>query len=276
MAACLHEPRRHLFSSLRTPAESLALAHWLRWFGVALTMILLGSVARARNWLWSIGTHLVVASCAVVFLLLYLLLPMQIGLWWYVYPREITSAAIVALALLPRLPKLPLARAACVAALCLATLPLSHTMVTANRDFNRATAGFERIVEHIPQAPRLLYLVFDHSGSQMANTPFIHLPAYVQAMRGGWLSFHFAMWGASPVVYRPGGDVPPKVPLRWEWTPHRFRVLRHGRYFNWFLVRSARNPDSKFRGDPSITRVARDGRWWLYRRHGTRPARPAR
>ena len=40
-------------------------------------------------------------------------------------------------------------------------------------------------------------------GSGAINTPFIHLPAYVQAERGGWLSFQFATWGASPVVYRP-------------------------------------------------------------------------
>jgi hypothetical protein len=60
--------------------------------------------------------------------------------------------------------------------------------------------------------------------------------------------------------------VPPPTPLRWEWTPQKFRVLEHGTFFDWFLVRSASRPDRLFEADPSIRSVAREGSWWLYRR----------
>src|SRR5262249_41272695 len=120
----------------------------------------------------------------------------------------------------------------------------------------------------------LLYLVFEHGGSTRSTTPFIHLPAYVQAERGGWLSFHFAMWRASPVLYRdpsePGAVVPPPVPLRWEGTPHLFQPNKHGRLLDWFLVRQASAPDALFREDPAVERVDHVGTWWLYRRVGQR------
>jgi hypothetical protein len=64
----------------------------------------------------------------------------------------------------------------------------------------------------------------------------------------------------------PAAVVPPPVPLRWEWTPHLFRVEKHGSFFDWFLVRSSNSPDGVFRGDPSIHRVAHEGKWWLYAR----------
>jgi hypothetical protein len=125
-------------------------------------------------------------------------------------------------------------------------------------------------VTHVPQGPKLLYLIFEHGGSTRSNTPFIHLPAYVQAEKGGWLSFHFAVFGASPVEYRsaeePGAMVPPGVPLRWEWTPDLFQVNTHGAFFDWFLVRSIQSPDVLFKPDHSIERVAHEGTWWLYRR----------
>jgi hypothetical protein len=205
-----------------------------------------------------------------VFLLLYLMLPMQVGVWWYVYPREITAAAFVALGALPDLPRQSSVKALFVAAMASAVVPLGRVAIDNYAKFDAATRDFDAVVRQLPPAPKLLYLVFDHTGSTAINTPFIHLPAYVQAMRGGWLSFHFAGWGAAPLSYRrpsdPGAIVPPPTPLRWEWTPERFRVLQHGPFFDWFLVRSRRTPDDLFRADPSIARVAHEGTWWLYRR----------
>ena len=84
----------------------------------------------------------------------------------------------------------------------------------------------------------------------------MHLPAYVQAEKGGWLSFHFAIFGASPLEYRApteaGAVVPPRMPFRFEWEPGTFVVKKHAPFFDWFLVRRIDSPDALFWGDPAI------------------------
>jgi hypothetical protein len=223
-----------------------------------------------KKLLWSAGTLALVLSCALVFLGLFLVLPMQMGVWWYVYPREATAAVLVALGLVPDLPRPLVLRAPLTALLAFAGLGVAQVVVTNYGKFDLATRDFTAIAQKIPAAPKLLYLVFDHGGSTNTGRPFLHLPAYVQAERGGWLSFHFAVWGASPVIYRPreepGAVVPPPTPLRWEWQPHLFDVRRNGAFFDWFLVRRASSPDALFAADPSIERVDHVGTWWLYRR----------
>ena len=119
-----------------------------------------------------------------------------------------------------------------------------------------------------------MYLVFDHGGSNRASTPFLHLPAYIQAERGGFLGFNFAWWDAAPMMFRkpedPEAVLPPRTPVRWEWTPSLFRVRQHGAFFDWFLVRAARSPDAIFGEDAEIRPVDHVGMWWLYRRVRTK------
>ncbi len=237
---------------------------------------------RPESLAWDAGVTVIPLSCAAVFLGLFLVLPMQMGVWWYVYPREATAAAFIALGAFPDLPRSAWLRAPLAAALAFGGLAVARVVVANYAKFDPVTEDFAVIVKEIPRAPKLMYLVFDHGGSMRANTPFIHLPAYVQAEEGGWLVFHFAMWGASPIVYRPrdqpGAVVPPPVPLRWEWTPQLFDVKRHGAFFDWFLVRGVGSPDRLFAADPTIERVDHIGTWWLYRRRapaGVTDATPA-
>ena len=257
---------RHVFGGLLDAREAAIAVRALTILLIVIALGALGAIGRARRGAWR--SHLCVAACAAVFLALYLVLPLQIGLWWYVFPREITSAIYLGLALVPDLPRggrLPFALAAAVA-----LVPFGQLAVEHHAAFDRETRDFTAITQVIEPAPKLLYLVFDHTGSGAARSPFMHLPAYVQAEKGGWLSFHFAVWDLSPVVYRdrdePGAVVPPPVPLRWEWTPQRFSVLEHGPFFDWFLVRSRRSPAFRFAADPTIELVAQEGRWWLFRR----------
>ena len=199
----------------------------------------------------------------------YLALPIAMGAWWYIYPREITATVVLGLALLPDLPRIRGARAVAVMALAGGALWFASVSAKHFEAFERRTADFRRIITRIPKAPKLLYLVYDHSGSARTVTPWIHLPAWVQADRGGWLSFHFAAFGASPFRYRTDGGaiVAPMVPERWEWEPAQFDVMRHGRGFEWFLVRSQESPAGVFGSDPEIVPVAHDGTWWLLRRN---------
>lgn len=260
------------------PRELASATGYLRILGaVALLSLALGLrpwlAESRRDRLWTVLATLVPLSCAAVFLLLFFVLPMEIGLWWYVYPREATAALFVALACLPDLPRAHVAKIAAVCALGAASLRVTHVVADNYAEFDRATEDFTKVEARIGPAPRLLYLIFDHAGTHRTNTPFIHLPAWVQADKGGWLSFHFAVWGATPLRYRedPGAIVPPPVPLRWEWTPEKFNVTKNGAFFDWFLVRSTTSADPLFNADPSIVRVTHEGTWWLYHREGVAP-----
>jgi hypothetical protein len=205
---------------------------------------------------------------AAMFAALYFWMPMDIGVWSVVYPREATAAALCSLAILPGLPRGPWLRAPALLALLLgASLPMR--LVTRKYSaFERQTADFRRLVARLPRAPKLGYWVEDPGASEAIFRPLVHLPAWVQAERGGWLSFHFAQWDATPLRLRtdPAADVAPAAPPDFEWNPGWFDVAERGKYFDWFLVRSTASPAARFAVDPSLHLVRGEGAWWLYRR----------
>ena len=144
---------------------------------------------------------------------------------------------------------------------------VGHFAATEAWDFHQSTADFRAVAAQVAPAPKLLYLVFNHDGTARHNTPFIHLPAWIQAEKGGALSFQFVGWNFYPIRYRNDPlNVPPPVPDRWEWTPGRYRHETNGAWFNEFLIRSHRDPAYLFARDPSVVPVAQTGTWWLYRR----------
>ena len=155
---------------------------------------------------------------------------MSIGIWWFVYPREITSAVFIALAAMPDLPRQWWLRLPMLAVFAVLVGKAGFLTATHWDEFEKSDGDFRAIVAQVPRAPKLMYLVFDHSGSPRRVTPYIHMPAWVQAQKGGWLSFHFAGWGDfNPIRYRPPGpNVPPATPDRWEWTPDRFDLKSNG------------------------------------------------
>lgn len=217
---------------------------------------------------WGIAVTLLPLILAGGYLLAYLILPIRIGLWWYVYPREITTAVFIALAVIPDLPKQWWLKLPAVVAMGALTGELGFFVARQWHAFNETTRDFEAVKEHISRAPKLLYLVFDHSGSSKRTTPYIHLPAWVQAENGGWLSFHFIGWNHSPIRYRKDDpNVPPPTSDRWEWSPHRFRMDRHGAWFDEFLIRRSSSPAHLFKSDPNVQLVAHQGKWWLFRRN---------
>ncbi len=234
------------------------------------------ALARLRSWprgRWVVPAHAVVGLAIAVFLCMYLMLPMEMGIWWYVFPREITAAVYLVPALLPNLPRRTWAHLGFAVWSAIGIAPLGELVADAHRDFSATTVHFREIVRELPMAPKLLYLVYDHHGSRARMSPYVHLPAYVQAERGGWLSFHIAQMDTYPIRYRDRSDpdavVPPPTPLRWEWTPRRFQLEEHGEFFDWFLVRRVAPPDELFAADPTIHRVAHFDDWWLYHREGS-------
>jgi hypothetical protein len=266
-----------LFNSFAGPRESVVEKEmfWVALGLFGLTAVLFFAQGRHRGrgvrqlW-WGAGVTLIPMLMGGAFLLAYLILPMDIGAWWYVYPREITTAAYVALAAMPDLPKAWWLRLPLLAAFAVVSGRMAFITATEWHKFEDATQDFRMITAQIPRAPKLMFLVFDHGGTTRTNSPWVHLPVWVQAEKGGWLSWCPAVLGdLHPIRFRPGGDVPPPVSYRWEWTPEKFELKAHGAFFDTFLVRSGDSPAHLFASDPSIRSVANVGRWWLYRRDPT-------
>ncbi len=272
--ARLHEVPGLLFGSFVGPEEHRLANVMYETVGLLAILCVVGFMVERRwrtwnrrQWTWSISAALVPLCVAAVFLLLFLCLPMEIGIWWYVYPREIVSTLFMAVGVIPDLPRASVVRLVLLGALGYATGGQAFYVAKNYALFDAATEDFRRIVAGIPQAPHLGYMVFDHTGSTRSTTPFIHLPAWVQAEKGGWLSFHFIEWNAWPIRYRRDNPaVPPPTPLRFEWTPERFDIATRGKFFDWFLVRSPYSPEPRFRVDPSIRLVDHVGTWWLLHR----------
>jgi hypothetical protein len=242
--------------------------------GVALYSVVVRVVlavrAKRRPRVSRRAVHAFVASLviAAAFALLYFSMPLNIGEWSWVFPREITAATLCALAVLPALPRDAVLRAPALAALLVAAMMPSRFVGRHYAAFESATLDFQQIIDEIPQAPKLGYIVMDRSGYDGIFGAFVHLPAWVQAERGGWLSFHFAKWNATPIRFRSSEprDVAPDTPDAFEWRPDLFDVATRGKYFDWFLVRAKSSPDDRFTVDPAIHRVDHRGTWWLYRR----------
>ncbi|MGE0323870.1 MAG: hypothetical protein AB7K71_09895 [Polyangiaceae bacterium] len=211
--------------------------------------------------------HWVVALICTGLLGLYLSLPLTWGSWFFVYPREALSVLLLLLALLPAMPKGAPARLALVGVLALTAGRQAFLVAGQWLGFERLNQDFYAIQAKVPPHPKLLYLIFDHSGTYRSTTPFIHLPAWIQAETGGSLYFHFVRWGLYPIHYRPdGADTPPSLPYMLEWHPESFRTIEHGAWFDTFLVRHRVDPGIVFQSDPSIQLVAHEGEWWLYQR----------
>jgi hypothetical protein len=268
------EAAAHMFGSYFGPEEQI-LATRMMWstvalFGVALFIFLIQGRFRrrsSRQWWWAAGVTLIPLCVGAVFLACYFVLPMTIGVWWFVYPREIVAAAFVVVGIFPDMPRQWWLKLLLVGSMAFAIGPLAYFVANQWHDFDEATADFRAIESQVPQAPKLMYLVFDHTGATRTTTPFIHLPAWIQAKKGGWLSWHFVSWDLHPIRYREHDpNVPPPRPTRWEWTPELFDVHRDGPWFDTFLVRSRSQPAHLFEADPSIRLVDRQGTWWLYRR----------
>ena len=267
----------HLFGGFRGAAgkaeRGLGTTFVMVALGVAtLTTVLFFRDGRGRDRSpaevrWGVGVTVLPLLLAVGFVLAYLTLPLMAKSWFFVYPREITTAVFIALAAIPDLPRAWTFRAPAVLAVVLAAGRMGFFVANEWHGFHQATADFRAIQKKTPKAPRLFYLVFDHTDHNRSTTPFIHLPAWIQAETGGSLYFHFVRWGLYPIRYNFGSEhVPPTLPHMMEWQPQRFRVLEHGPWFDTFLVRHHLDPHLLFAEDPSMELTAREGKWWLYQR----------
>jgi hypothetical protein len=205
---------------------------------------------------------------AAMFLGLYFTLPKAIGIWSWVYPRELTAAVLCALAALPGLPVSVGARAPAVAALLISALLPSHLVSKEYAAFETLTDDFQPVLAALPRAPKLGYIILDRKDGDGFRSPLLHFPAWIQAELGGWLSFHFAVWKATPFQFRTTQpfDVAPSTPDGFERRPSQFDISTRGKYFDWILIRAHESPAQRVAVDPALHLVVQSGTWWLYHR----------
>lgn len=234
-------------------------------WGVALVAAghaLLRRLRRQRRFTaWDAGVTLVPLACAAVFFTMFLVLPLFIGQWFYVYPREATAAVVILCGASPDLPRVPWLRVPMVAALCAGGLLVARQARLHYADFAEDAEHFHAVTRHIGKAPKLFYDISDHTVTNRTVSAFSHMAAYVQAEKGGWMSWSFAVWNQSPVTYRDRNE-PGVVPL----PPHPSWTPKDKPFYDWILVRKAVSPAPAFARDPNIKLVDHQGKWWLFHR----------
>ncbi len=223
---------------------------------------------------------------AVFFLLLWLVLPYSVRGQWYLAPRYLVFAALLAPAFI-RAPALGRRRWFLAGGTVLA-LAFSADAGLEIRAFQPEMAGLEEVLSRAEPGGRLAGLLFihDYRGGVVRElepgpvkhpgldpdrphpveqriSTLHHAPAWYQVWRGGDLAVSFAGLPSNPVRRRPGMEAP--FPL--EWQPERFDFETMGPHYDWILVRGT--PWGSAAGLARHAEpVARSGKWQLWRRRG--------
>ena len=133
--------------------------------------------------------------------------------------------------------------------------------------FNREAGPIRAVVQQAEPGHKLVALIFDKGSAITHHAPYLHYGQYYVIDRGGMATFSFANFPQSPVLY-PSVGGPPALPARWEWTPDRFDWAGWGSWYDYVLIRSARDRSGavfgRKRGEVEL--VTHQGSWWLYRR----------
>lgn len=218
------------------------------------------------------------------FLLLWLALPYSVRGQWYLAPRHLVFAALLAPAFL-RAPADGPRRWLLGAGAALA-LAFCGNAASKVRAFQPEMAGLEEVLSRAEPGGRLAGLLFLHRlehGAVREIEPgpvkhpgldpdqprpveqristLHHAPAWYQVWRGGDVGMSFAGLPSNPVRYRPGRQAP--FPL--EWRPEDFDFRTMGPFYDWYLIRGA-PPESAAELARHAAPVARSGPWELWRR----------
>ncbi|HET6923531.1 MAG TPA: hypothetical protein VFI16_10335, partial [Anaeromyxobacteraceae bacterium] len=221
---------------------------------------------------------------AASFFLLWLALPYSVRGQWYLAPRYLAFAGLLAPAFLRARPEGP--RRWLLAGGAVLALAFCANAALKIRAFQPEMAGLEAVLARAEPGGRLAGLLFlhhleagavqelepgpvthpgldpdqPHPAEQRIST-LHHAPAWYQVWRGGDLGVSFAGLPSNPVRYRPGM----KAPFPLEWQPERFDLEAMGPSYDWFLVRGTpRGGAAAIAAHAEL--VARSGRWELWRR----------
>ncbi len=209
-----------------------------RWLGAAGALVLLAAAVAsrpsapaaggARAWLRERRGELL----ALLFLAAYLAAPMEIAGQWYVNPRHLVFAALLAPAFVA-VPAAGWRRSFLAGAAALGVLASANAAAKVAA-FQEQVGPFDEVLAAMAPGRRVMNLMFDNGGGGPVRLwPFVHWSCYYQALRGGDVSFSFAGLPSIPVAYRPGMQ----APHPYEWSPQDFDWATMGDSYDYFLVR---------------------------------------
>jgi hypothetical protein len=200
----------------------------------------------------------------LICVLVFMILPAHVFGTGFLYPRFAIFLLPFFLMVLKKKPvkRLAFRRSVCAVYIvfCL-TLPLPRFLA-----FHIESEGYRDISEHFESDKRVLSLIFERNSAYAPTPVYMHFPSWYQLDHNGVVDFNFAMFYGVVMRYRP--DQTPSVRSGFEWFPGRFDWHKHeGNLYDYFVVRSGYDlgPALFERADIPIQRVARSGRWWLYK-----------
>jgi hypothetical protein len=123
-------------------------------------------------------------------------------------------------------------------------------------------AGLADALERLPPKPRVLGLDYQQQSARVRSRPFLQTFAWAQVLRGGTLSFSFASFSTSPVVFR--SQRPPPWTPRLNWFPEHLRStdLDH---FDHVIVNGPPDVHERVVDEWRLAPITTTGRWRLYR-----------
>lgn len=194
----------------------------------------------------------------IVVLASYLLLPMEVAGQWYLAPRYLVFAALLA----PSFVRGPvtgrgllLSGAAVIGILSLANVAEKI------RAFQGQVGPYERIEAVLEPGGRVLGLPFDNGSlGPVRQWPFLHWAAYYQVHPGGDVGFSFAGLPSIPVTYLPGAQ----APHPYEWRPDQFDWDSMGSHYDYFLVRGVPGGAGGRALEAHAVVIRRAGEWSLW------------
>ena len=199
-------------------------------------------------------------------LALYFALPTHLPSWHYINFRH----ALLAVAFLPLLAQAtdgPGARRTAIALLAGLTALTFATHWSHLIRFDREARSFDDVIAQLPDTPRVYFLNWDMDGAVTETHAYHHFHAYIQARRGGLISFSFPelFWNI-PVRVRENAGIP-KPSGESEWYVRFFDYDEIGDFYDHVLVRKG----ARKRGVESLAkfpyeRIYSNPPWELYRR----------
>ena len=194
----------------------------------------------------------------------YLLSPIAYKWIWPISHRMVPAVALFALAGLTwrRLPWRP---ALLVVPATLLNLYACQVHVDHAQRFDEEAGDVRALLDQAEDGKRIHGLIYERGSRVVNHAPYLHFAQYYVLDHGGVATFSFVDFPQSPIRYDPDAG-PPRLPNRFEWTPEKFRWDRHGRYYDYFLLRgrARRAPFKHF--EDKVELVETQGRWTLYRR----------
>ncbi|MFI5000309.1 MAG: hypothetical protein ACHQK9_10570 [Reyranellales bacterium] len=134
--------------------------------------------------------------------------------------------------------------------------------------FAKESAGFDEVLAVTEPGQRAFALIFDATSAAAGHdNPYLHLPLWYEAEKGGFVDFNFAVFPQEVVRYRPN-----RVPAAfkgppWAWRPGRHfdrKWLEDASYRYFFVRNTAPLPPAFFPADCQPKLLKSAGSWSVF------------